>query len=342
MNVQRILVLKMSRASLRAFTHATTAYYLSVTEVSGGSLQLALCNGESAWSGTLYAEQLTPPKRGVVSTDVFRDRLVCGLSGEQQRDELAVVRREGAAVELRWAATMPDVDLGIDMRLQQVIPLKGDLLPGEGLRALLGEVVRECDGLQRACVKHMRDTTAAQVSPSRQGCTTCALAQRVLAQQARRMPPPIVRPVCFDNPHSSLPALPLLCQEQLAELDSVVASRLGQARSSMQETNRETFAALLNRKKRRIKMLDDALERFDQGDDDDDTGSRRGSGDEEESENEEHPQQIQQSAHVAEEAKGSHSAPAPEAVGATFPSATPTAAAPPPADVDDDDLFVLL
>ena len=115
-------------------------------------LQLRLCDGVSTWAGQLPPAKLTPPTRGAVSPAEFRNRLIAGLRGDDDsfKSTLSVEEASGSngGVRLHWEATVRDEEFGIDLRLKQDVDLAADLLPGDGLRALLAELVDETSALQ--------------------------------------------------------------------------------------------------------------------------------------------------------------------------------------------------
>ena len=155
----------------RLFTHASTEYVLSLRD-DAHTLHLRLCNGTSTWTGGLPAERLTPPK--TMTATEFRARLVASLRGRDAKaatsqsgdgssapdagDVLAVDWAGAEAMRLRWKATMLDPELNVTISLQQEVELVADLLPGEGLRNLLAELVGEVQGLQHDAGEHARRT----------------------------------------------------------------------------------------------------------------------------------------------------------------------------------------
>ena len=135
-----------SRAT-SAFTADGVAYALS----SSDELDLALCDGTLGWTGKLNSTDLTPPKRGLAGNE-FRRRLLQGLRGCGSADVLSVQPVAASSdVELLWTAITEDATLGVKIRLRQTVRLRADpgSRPGEGLRALLSELVRDCEALQR-------------------------------------------------------------------------------------------------------------------------------------------------------------------------------------------------
>ena len=88
-----------------------------------------------------------------MDADGFRDRLLAGLQGVATSDTLSVspstVPLGNSAssnhVQLQWMATTKDADLGIEIRLKQLVVLRATLVPGEGLRDLLRGLVDECN-----------------------------------------------------------------------------------------------------------------------------------------------------------------------------------------------------
>ena len=143
----------------RSFTHKATEYLLATSSANNDDmnsadtiLQLRLCDGVSTWAGQLPPAKLTPPTRGAVSPAEFRKRLIAGLRGEDDsfKSTLSVEEASGSngGVRLHWEATVRDEEFGIDLRLKQDVDLAADLLPGDGLRALLAELVDETSALQ--------------------------------------------------------------------------------------------------------------------------------------------------------------------------------------------------
>ena len=161
----------------RRFTHDAVDYVLSTSTAAGShvdgdrsqqhmpqpaALLLSLCDGTCVWKGRLPPDRLTPPK--MFPDADFRARLLAGLHGEGGSELGAISVNAGTAssVRLRWSATMRDAELGIDIQLQQEVDLEAELLPGEALRSLLGELVREVAGLQREAEEQGRN--AAQLA----------------------------------------------------------------------------------------------------------------------------------------------------------------------------------
>ena len=147
------------RSHFRSFTHKATEYLLATSSANNDDmnsadtiLQLRLCDGVSTWAGQLPPAKLTPPTRGAVSPAEFRNRLIAGLRGEDDsfKSTLSVEEASGSngGVRLHWEATVRDEEFGIDLRLKQDVDLAADLLPGDGLRALLAELVDETSALQ--------------------------------------------------------------------------------------------------------------------------------------------------------------------------------------------------
>ena len=143
----------------RSFTHKATEYLLATSSANNDDmnsadtiLQLRLCDGVSTWAGQLPPAKLTPPTRGAVSPAEFRKRLIAGLRGDDDsfKSTLSVEEASGSngGVRLHWEATVRDEEFGIDLRLKQDVDLAADLLPGDGLRALLAELVDETSALQ--------------------------------------------------------------------------------------------------------------------------------------------------------------------------------------------------
>ena len=155
----------------RLFSHAATEYVLTLIDDTR-ALHLRLCDGNSTWAGSLPNERLTPPK--TVQVDEFRVRLLTGLcscgqgaseiggasSSANAGDELRVEPATAGAVRLKWSATMIEEEYGISMGLGQEVDLAADLLPGDGLRGLLAELVDEVQGLQSAADAHAHRTAA--------------------------------------------------------------------------------------------------------------------------------------------------------------------------------------
>ena len=161
----------------RRFTHAAVDYVLSTSTAAGlhadgdgsqqrlpqpAALLLNLCDGTSVWKGRLPPDRLTRPK--MVTDAHFRARLLAGLRGDggSELDSISVNACTDSSVRLRWSATMRDAELGIDILMQQEVDLDAELLPGEALRSLLGELVREEAGLQREAEEQGRN--AAQLA----------------------------------------------------------------------------------------------------------------------------------------------------------------------------------
>ena len=147
------------RSHFRSITHKATEYLLATSSANNDDmnsadtiLQLRLCDGVSTWAGQLPPAKLTPPTRGAVSPAEFRNRLIAGLRGEDDsfKSTLSVEEASGSngGVRLHWEATVRDEEFGIDLRLKQDVDLAADLLPGDGLRALLAELVDETSALQ--------------------------------------------------------------------------------------------------------------------------------------------------------------------------------------------------
>ena len=126
-------------------------YFLaSRADAVAGEIHLTLCDGTSTWSGALKDCDLTPPKRAAIRVEAFRERLLQGIRGvDGVGDVLAVLRHAGRdCATLRWSATKRDEDLEIELRLQQAVELVADILPGTGLRHMLGDLAAECARLE--------------------------------------------------------------------------------------------------------------------------------------------------------------------------------------------------
>lgn len=176
-------VLSMRVSCMAFFEQQGVAHFVRCTEdATTRALHVVLCDGTSTWTGELLHTQLTPPKRSL-PVESFRARLLQDLrvsyrtNGACSRDSVVgsssgadggSSSRGGSTaacpacplsvhslpatsdVELRWATKAHDAVLGIDVSLKQVIRLQATLTPpGGGLRALLGELTRECTELQR-------------------------------------------------------------------------------------------------------------------------------------------------------------------------------------------------
>ena len=155
----------VDRATHMFNTSTGIEYSLTTTVSSAAShdIDLRLCDGMHTWTACLPADQLTPPK--TVSRDAFHKRLLIGLRGGSSGDDdagspLAVDPGRAGAVRLSWRATLADTELGLDMQLLQQVELASELIPGEGLRELLGELVVEVQELQCAAAKRARRATA--------------------------------------------------------------------------------------------------------------------------------------------------------------------------------------
>ena len=199
------------------FRHESVDYVLSTGESDGDVLTLRMCDGTSTWTARLPPEGMTPPK--TIARDLFRARLLAGLRGEGADACGALEAAPGAAgaIRLLWSLDFPDEELGLHFRLRQEVELAPDILPGEGLRALLEELVTEVDRLQRDVDDHERESVA--------------------------------------------------LREQMRELDRVDARLEAARHDAAGGGRRAVFLDVLNRKKRRIAALHEALERWEDGGD---------------------------------------------------------------------------
>lgn len=139
----------------RSFAGASGAtFYLSSHTGDDGALVLRLCDGTRTWRGELRPHDLTPPKQWLAAKDGgFRARLLEGLHGPlDERNKLAVEACAGG-VRLAWKATTDADVMGLTRKLGQSATLKAELLAGEGLRELLGELVDESEAHCRACAE---------------------------------------------------------------------------------------------------------------------------------------------------------------------------------------------
>ena len=136
---------------------SSSTFCLDAHDTAEG-IAVELCDGTTTWRGRLLPHEFTPPKSGAPMED-FRAQVLDALKSGSSSDLAIDKDGDGSIMLLRWSATRTDEELfGLEIRLGQTVQLKSADLhaAGMGLRATLGALASECDGLQTTCVESER------------------------------------------------------------------------------------------------------------------------------------------------------------------------------------------